>query len=202
MELLCFLVDFFMSFTLFKACFDKETNIADISPARIGNIVRTRGLNNIWSSSICLTNMDFPGMCEYLTFTGACVGTLRTLESLRMLFPEMSLEIVPRVGFIFALSALETIRAGGSVNVYKLSSGWIKAGIFPDLIVLFLNNFLCRFNSLQTGVRSEVFGKLVSLGVEIATAHTGEHVVEVAGELVALQRLHRQSFMLTVLTRE
>ena len=119
-----------------------------------------------------------------------------------MLFPEMSLEIVPRVGFIFALSALETIRAGGSVNVYKLSSGWIKAGIFPDLIVLFLNNFLCRFNSLQTGVRSEVLGKLVSLGVEIATAHTGEHVVEVAGELVALQRLHRKSFMLTVLTRE
>ena len=117
-----------------------------------------------------------------------------------MLFPEMSLEIVPRVGFVFALSALETICAGGSVNVYKFCSGWIK--IFPDLIVLFLNNFLCRFNSLQTGVRSEVFGKLVSLGVEIATAHTGEHVVEVAGELVALQRLHRQSFMLTVLTRE
>ena len=119
-----------------------------------------------------------------------------------MVLPDVSLEIVPRVGFIFALSALETIRAGGSVNVYKLSSGWIKAGIFPDLIVLFLNNFLCRFNSLQTGVRSEVFGKLVSLGVEIATAHTGEHVVEVAGELVALQRLHRKSFMLTVLTRE
>ena len=75
-ELLCFLVEFLMSFTLFKACLDKETNIADITPARIGNIVRTRGLNNIWSSSICLTHMDFPGMCEYLTFTGSCVGTL------------------------------------------------------------------------------------------------------------------------------
>ena len=118
------------------------------------------------------------------------------------MLPDMSLEIVSRVGFILAFSALETIRARGSLNVYKLGSGSIKAWFFPHLGILFLYNLLSRLNTLEAGVRSEMFSKLFSLGVEIPTAHTGEHIVEVTGELVALQRLHSYSFMLTGLTRQ
>ena len=42
--------------------------------------------------------------------------------------------------------------------------------------------------------------ELVSLGVEIPTALTGEHRVQVAGELVGLETLRAQSFILTALT--
>ena len=111
----------------------------------------------------------------------------------------MSLEIVPRVGFILTFFALETIRAGRSVNVDKLSS-FCRPWILPDCITLFLDNLLCRPHTDQTLMRSEMLGELVRLAVEMATAHTGEHRAEVAGELVGLERLRSQKFILTGLT--
>ena len=76
-----------------------------------------------------------------------------------MVLPDMSLEIVPRVGFILAFSALETIRAGRSVNVYKLSS-FCGTWILPELLALFLDNLLCRLDPSQTVMRSEMLSEL------------------------------------------
>ena len=67
-------------------------------------------------------------------------------------------------------------------------------------MTLFLDNLLTRLDTQQTGVRSEMLGELVSPGVGTVAAQTGEHGVEVTGELVALQSLHRGSFILTGLT--
>ena len=89
--------------------------------------------------------MKFPAVPQELSLTGAREGTLCTLESLGVVLPDMSLQIVPRVGFIFAFSALETIPARRRVNVYKLSS-LCRTWILPDLFILFLDNLLSRLN--------------------------------------------------------
>ena len=64
-------------------------------------------------------------------------------------------------------------------------------------MTLFLDNLLTRLDTQQTGVRSEMLGELVSPGVGTVAAQTGEHGVEMTGELVALQSFHRGSFILT-----
>ena len=116
-----------------------------------------------------------------------------------MVLPDMSLEIVPSVGFILAFSAVETIRVRRILNVYQLSS-FSRVWVLPDWMTLFLDNLLARLDTQQTGVRSEMLGELVSPGVGTVAAQTGEHGVEMTGELVALQSLHRGSFILTGLT--
>merc|ERR1712150_442960 len=51
-------------------------------------------------------------------------------------------------------------------------------------MTLFLDNLLTRLDTQQTGVRSEMLGELVSPGVGTVAAQTGEHGVEMTGELV------------------